>query len=111
MSLKNIRLLIIFLSLGLTTLNAQMPGVIMAKGAKKVEIPFERQDNFIIVKVMFEKFLPLRFIVDTGAEHTILTKKEVATLLQIPFERTITLMERICVPKSRLTLLEKLLWN
>ena len=92
MSLKNRLLLISFLSLGLTILNAQMPGVIMAKGAKKVEIPFERQDNFIIVKVLFENFLPLRFIVDTGAEHTILTKKEVATLLQIPFERTITLM-------------------
>ena len=92
MSLKNRLLLISFLSLGLTILNAQMPGVVMAKGAKKVEIPFERQDNFIIVKVLFENFLPLRFIVDTGAEHTILTKKEVASLLNIQYERTISLM-------------------
>lgn len=64
----------------------------MSRGAKKVEIPFERQGNFIIVKVVFEGLFPLRFILDTGAEHTILTKKEIPNLLGIPFERTITLM-------------------
>lgn len=73
-------------------LPAQMPGVMMARGMKKVEIPFERQENFIIVKVLFQNFLPLRFIVDTGAEHTILTKKEMAGLMQIPYERKITIM-------------------
>jgi predicted aspartyl protease len=70
---------------------AQMPGVEMTRNAKKVEIPFEWRDNFIVVKVLFQNFLPLKFIIDTGAEHTILTKKEFATLLQLPFERTITL--------------------
>jgi Aspartyl protease len=86
-------ILIIFLYLLYAiSCKAQMPGVMMAKGAKKVEIPFERQDNFIIVKVLLQNILPLRFIVDTGAEHTILTKKELSSLLQIPYERTITLM-------------------
>jgi predicted aspartyl protease len=89
---KKLALFCLFYLLFTKGVEAQMPGVTMAKGAKKVEIPFERQDNFIIVKVTFEHFLPLRFIVDTGAEHTILTKKEVASLLQIPYERTITLM-------------------
>ena len=69
-----------------------MPGVTMARGMKKVEIPFERQENFIIVRVLFENFLPLRFIVDTGAEHTILTKKELLGLLNIPYERKINIM-------------------
>ena len=64
----------------------------MSKGAKKVEIPFERQGNLIIVKVIFEGLLPLRFILDTGAEHTILTKKEIPSLLGIPYDRTINLM-------------------
>ena len=73
-------------------LRAQMPGVVMARGVKKVEIPFERQDNFIIVKVLFQNLLPLRFIVDTGAEHTILTKKEMVGLLNIPYDRKITVM-------------------
>jgi predicted aspartyl protease len=71
---------------------AQMPGVFMDKKAKKVEIPFERQGNFIIVKVIFEGLFPLRFILDTGAEHTILTKKEIPNLLGIPYERTINLL-------------------
>lgn len=71
---------------------AQMPGVLMSKGAKKIEIPFERQGNFIIIKVIFEGLFPLRFILDTGAEHTILTKKEIPNLLGIPYDRTITLM-------------------
>ena len=71
---------------------AQMPGVLMNKNAKKVEIPFERQGNFIIIKVIFEGLFPLRFILDTGAEHTILTKKEIPNLLGIPYDRTINLM-------------------
>ena len=73
-------------------LHAQMPGVTMARGMKKVEIPFERQDNFIIVKVLFQNLLPLRFIVDTGAEHTILTKKEIVGLLNMPYDRKINVM-------------------
>ena len=64
----------------------------MSHGAKRVEIPFERQGNFIIVKVIFEGLFPLRFIVDTGAEHTILTKKEIPNLLGLTYERTINLM-------------------
>ena len=76
----------------LSSLFSQMPGVFMDKGAKKVEIPFERQGNFIIVKVIFEGLFPLRFILDTGAEHTILTKKEIPRLLNIPYDRTINLM-------------------
>lgn len=71
---------------------AQMPGILMSKGAKKIEIPFERQGNFIIIKVIFEGLFPLKFILDTGAEHTILTKKEITSLLGIPYDRTINLM-------------------
>jgi predicted aspartyl protease len=91
--LRKCHTLVIIVSLFCSiNMNAQMPGVFMAKGAKKVEIPFERQDNFIIVKVLLQNILPLRFIVDTGAEHTILTKKELSSLLNIPYERSITLM-------------------
>lgn len=69
-----------------------MPGVTFHKGAKKIEIPFERQDNFIIVKVLFQGLLPLRFIIDTGAEHTILIKKEISDLLKVTYEREMTIM-------------------
>ncbi len=71
---------------------AQMPGFMMQNNAKKIMIPFERHDNFIIVKVLFQGFFPLRFIVDTGAEHTILIKKEIAELLQVTYERELKIM-------------------
>ena len=74
------------------SLPAQIPGFYMGKGAKKIEIPFERQDNFIILKVLFEGLFPLRFILDTGAEHTILTKKEITNLLRVTYDREITIM-------------------
>lgn len=81
----------IFSSFYLCT-DAQIPGFFMNKGVKKIEIPFERQDNFIIVKVLFQGLFPLRFIFDTGAEHTILTKKEITNLLRVTYEREITIM-------------------
>ena len=64
----------------------------MDRGLKKIEIPFERQDNFIVLKILFQGLFPLRFILDTGAEHTILTKKEITNLLGIPYDREITIM-------------------
>ena len=64
----------------------------MLNGAKKIEIPFERQDNFIVVKVIFQGVFPLRFIIDTGAEHTILTKKEITNLLRVTYERERTIV-------------------
>jgi PDZ domain len=72
--------------------HSQIPGFHIDKGLKKIEIPFERQDNFIVLKVLFQGFLPLRFILDTGAEHTILTKKEITNLLGVTYDREISIM-------------------
>lgn len=57
-------------------------------GKKAIEIPFEYQNNFIILNVKFNKTLPLRFIFDTGAEFTILTKRELSDLIGIRYDRT-----------------------
>lgn len=54
---------------------------------KSVEIPFEYANNFIILSVRFGGVLPLKFIFDTGAEHTIITKREVTDLLGVRYER------------------------
>ena len=66
-----------------------IPSLSINKNEKKAEIPFERQGNFIILKVLFNGLLPLRFMFDTGAEHCILTKKEVASIFQINYEKEI----------------------
>lgn len=75
--------LMLFLS---SALPAQ-PGFENLKGVKKIDIPFEFDNNLIIVKVTFNRIFPLKFIFDTGAEHTILSKKEITDILGIPYER------------------------
>jgi PDZ domain/Aspartyl protease len=50
-------------------------------------IPFEYVNNFIIITVQFERLLPLKFIFDTGAEYSILTKREITDGLGIRYEK------------------------
>jgi predicted aspartyl protease len=56
-----------------------------------VRIPFDLVNSFVIVDVSI-KGLPLRFIVDTGAEHTILFQKEISDILAIRYDRRVRLM-------------------
>ncbi|MGE5356357.1 MAG: PDZ domain-containing protein [Deltaproteobacteria bacterium] len=49
---------------------------------KKIEIPFTYNNGLIQLKVKLNG-IPLSFIYDTGAEHSILTNKEVAVLLNL----------------------------
>lgn len=69
-------------------LNAQFRSFNFPKGAKEVTLPFEFHNNLIIVEVDFNGTLPLRFILDTGAEYTILTQKEIAVLFGLNSVRT-----------------------
>ncbi len=62
-------------------------GFVAVNGRKQIDIPFEYVNDFIILTVNMNGFLPLKFIFDTGAEHTILTKREISDLLRIQFER------------------------
>lgn len=64
----------------------------LSQNSKKIEVPFEYENNFIIVNVLFNNFLPLRFIFDTGAEHTILTKREISDLMAINYTRKFSIM-------------------
>ena len=52
------------------------------------EIPFTYQNNFIVIDLVFNGVFPLKFIFDTGAEHTILAKKEITDLLDVDYQRT-----------------------
>ncbi|MBR9922269.1 MAG: PDZ domain-containing protein [Bacteroidetes bacterium] len=66
---------------------AQTPYGRQTERFSQVDIPFQFVNGFIVVEVTFNYLFPLRFILDTGAEHTILTKREYADLMNIPFER------------------------
>jgi hypothetical protein len=56
------------------------------------EIPFQYINGFIVLDVIFQKFLPLKFILDTGAENTILLKREIAELMRLPYQKRIKLL-------------------
>ncbi|KAA3621612.1 MAG: hypothetical protein DWQ02_27340, partial [Bacteroidetes bacterium] len=58
----------------------------------KLIIPFDYENSFIVVKVVFNNFLPLHFIFDTGAEHTILTKREITDAMGVPYQRQFTIL-------------------
>lgn len=62
------------------------------EGWKKVDFPFSYVNDLIIVEVVLNETLPLKFIFDTGAEHTILTKIEIAELLGMRYDRKFTIM-------------------
>ena len=60
---------------------------------RKVEIPFQYINDLIIVEIRLNNSsFPLKFIFDTGAEHTILTKVEFAHLLGMRYTRKFTIM-------------------
>jgi predicted aspartyl protease len=71
---------------------AQKPDLIYRRNFDRIDIPFEYENNFIIVKVIFNDIFPLRFIFDTGAEHTIITQREITDLLQVNYSRRIPIM-------------------
>ncbi|MCB0555744.1 MAG: aspartyl protease family protein [Phaeodactylibacter sp.] len=65
----------------------QNPDMEIERNLRRIDIPFEYANGFIVVKVTFNDVFPLRFIFDTGAEHTILSKREITDLLNIDYQR------------------------
>jgi len=79
------------LLLGSGCLQAQLPDIRIANGRNYVEIPFEYENNFLVVELLFNDFIPLRFVFDTGAEHTMLTQREVTDMLRIDYQKRFTI--------------------
>lgn len=52
-----------------------------------IVIPFELENDFIVVDVYLENIVPLRFIVDTGAEYSLVLDKDLVDLLDVSYRR------------------------
>lgn len=63
-------------------------GFFIPSGNKSIEVPFEYNNNFIIIHLIINNKLPLSFIFDSGAGQTILTKKEITDILGIRYDRS-----------------------
>jgi len=66
-------------------------GFSLEPGRKRVQIPFELQNNLIVVPVVINGMLPLRFILDTGVQTAILTEKAFADILSLQYTRKYTI--------------------
>lgn len=56
---------------------------------KNIAVPFQYVQGFIIVDVLVNYIFPMKFIVDTGAEHTIILDRTFVDILQIPLDKEI----------------------
>jgi len=66
-------------------------GFSLANGATKTEIPIEIHNNLVIVPVILNNQLPLKFIVDTGVRTTILTEKIYSDILHLAYSKKFTI--------------------
>lgn len=79
------QLLLVFLLLPATCL-AQL-GFHLKPGQKRVQFPIDVINNLIIVPVVINGQLPLKFILDTGVRTTILTEKAFSDILNLRYSR------------------------
>lgn len=83
-----VRLFFVF-SIILFALNgkAQTLGFTLSEGRKRVDIPIEIHNNLVVVPVVLNGMLPLKFIVDTGVRTAILTEKTYTDILNLSYSR------------------------
>lgn len=83
--------MLIFLVPAILGAQNQNLGFHIADGKNKVQIPIEIHNNLIVVRVILNDVIPLKFIVDTGVRTAILTQKAFADILQLHYSRKYTL--------------------
>ncbi|NQZ75737.1 MAG: aspartyl protease family protein [Ekhidna sp.] len=66
-------------------------GFKMPENTRKITIPFELHNNLVIIPITINRFLTLKFILDTGVENAILTEKLFGDLLEVNYLREITI--------------------
>ena len=80
--------IVLWFSLLLFSYSAGAQGLVnLFSDFKRIDLPFELRNHLMVVDVELNRTFHLKFIFDTGAENTILAKKEVTDLLKIPYER------------------------
>ena len=86
------RILLLLLAVGVgCDIFAQNLGFSLANGKKRVQIPIEIHNNLIVIPVVLNDALPLKFILDTGVRTTILTQKTFTDILNLVYTRKYTI--------------------
>ena len=85
------KLIIYFLFLATGPIYGQYNGLDLLGGKQEIEIKFRFENGLIVLPIFYNDFLPVNFIFDTGAEHTILFRKSINDIMGLPYERRITI--------------------
>ena len=76
---------------GILFSQSQNLGFSLTDGKKKVQIPIEVHNNLIVVRVVLNDVIPLKFIIDTGVRTAILTQKSFSDILKLNYSRKYTI--------------------
>ncbi len=66
-------------------------GFVLPNGVHRLTVPFELNNNLVVIKVLLNNAVPLKFILDTGVRTTVLTEKTFTDLLNLTYSRKITI--------------------
>ncbi len=69
------------------TAKAQLLGLNLMDGRHRVKFPIEVCNNLVVIPVVLNGQLPLKFILDTGVRTTILTEKTFSDILKLTYGR------------------------
>lgn len=70
---------------------AQVLGFSLPPGRSKVQFPIEVHNNLVVVPMILNGQLPLKFILDTGVRTSILTEKAYSDILNLEYTRKYTI--------------------
>ncbi|MEQ6121623.1 aspartyl protease family protein [Reichenbachiella sp. MALMAid0571] len=84
-------LAICFMYVSFLPIYGQQIGFDFPDDVDKVEIPFERYNNLIVIPVTINNSLTLKFILDTGVQFAILTEKSFAEFLNLEYDRRLVI--------------------
>ena len=66
-------------------------GFNLPDGTSRIKIPFEIHNNLIVLPLVINNQLPLKFILDTGVRTAILTEKSYSDILGLPYSRQLSI--------------------
>jgi len=71
---------------------AQFLGNDLLQGKEEVVIPFDYIGGFIVIDIVYNDILPLKFIFDTGASNTILFERQNTDIFNAKYQDTISVI-------------------
>ena len=84
-------LISLFSPLFLKAQNSIPLGFNLPEGVDQIKIPISIHNNLIVVPVVINNQLPLKFILDTGVRTAILTEKSYSDILELPYSRQLSI--------------------